>query len=225
MAAFSEEYNFQLLGDDMPANNPASVIYALDLFGTVAFAASGALAGIRKRMDLLGVIIMGMVTATGGGVVRDILLHDTPPFCFKNELYLYLAVLASIFVFFTPRNFERSHQAMLMFDAVGLGTFLVIGASKALAFNLGFMGVTIMGVMTATFGGLIRDILSNEIPIILQREIYATACIVGGSVLYLLHQFAVPERIELSISALLVIGIRVLAIMKGWHLPRAKSLS
>lgn len=176
-------------------------------------------------MDLLGVIVMGMVTATGGGVVRDILLHDTPPFCFKNELYLYLAVLASILVFLAPRKFERINQAMLLLDAIGLGTFLVIGTSKALSFNLGFMGATIMGVMTATFGGLIRDVLSNEIPMILQREIYASACVIGGAALYLFHQTGVAESIQLSVSAFLVIGIRCVAILKGWQLPRVETLS
>lgn len=198
-------------------------MYALDLLGTVAFAASGALAGVRRRMDLLGVIVLGIVTATGGGVVRDLLLSDTPPFCFKNELYLYLALAASIVVFLTPRSFERMRRAMLLLDALGLGTFLVIGTSKALAFHLGFMGAVIMGVMTATCGGLIRDVLSNEIPLILQREIYASACVAGGALFYLLYQAAVPTATNLTVSALVVITIRCAAILKGWELPRGKA--
>ena len=108
-------------------NHHIEIIYALDLLGTVAFAASGALAGVRRGMDLLGVIVLAIVTATGGGVMRDVLLNDTPPFCFKNELYLYLAVAASIAVFLAPRRFERMNHAMLLLDALGLGTFLVIG--------------------------------------------------------------------------------------------------
>jgi uncharacterized membrane protein YeiH len=197
-------------------------MYAFDLLGTVAFAASGALAGVRRRMDLLGVIVLGIVTATGGGVVRDLLLNDTP-FCFKNELYLYLALAASIVVFLTPRSFERMRRAMLLLDALGLGTFLVIGTSKALAFHLGFMGAVIMGVMTATCGGLIRDVLSNEIPLILQREIYASACVAGGALFYLLYQAAVPTVTNLTVSALVVITIRCAAILKGWELPRGKA--
>jgi len=198
-------------------------MYAFDLLGTVAFAASGALAGVRRRMDLLGVIVLGIVTATGGGVVRDLLLNDTPPFCFKNELYLYLALAASIVVFLTPRSFERMRRAMLLLDALGLGTFLVIGTSKALAFHLGFMGAVIMGVMTATCGGLIRDVLSNEIPLILQREIYASACVAGGALFYLLYHAAVPTATNLTVSALVVITIRCAAILKGWELPRGKA--
>ncbi|MBU5636919.1 trimeric intracellular cation channel family protein [Geomonas sp. Red69] len=201
-----------------------AIIYALDLLGTVAFAASGALAGVRRGMDLLGIIVLGIVTATGGGVIRDVLLNDTPPFCFKNELYLYLAVAASIAVFLTPRSFERMNRAMLLLDALGLGTFLVIGTSKALQFNLGLMGAIIMGVMTATCGGLVRDLLSNEIPLILQREIYASACVVGGALFYFLHQTTLPSQVNLTVSALTVITIRCTAIMKGWQLPRGQAL-
>lgn len=206
-------------------NNQADIIYALDLLGTVAFAASGALAGVRRGMDLLGVIILGIVTATGGGVMRDVLLNDTPPFCFKNELYLYLAVIASIVVFLTPRRFERMNRAMLLLDALGLGTFLVIGTSKALTFHLGLMGAVIMGVMTATCGGLVRDILSNEIPLILQREIYASACVVGGALFYFLHQAGFSSSVNLTVSALVVIAIRCTAIVNGWQLPRRRALS
>jgi uncharacterized membrane protein YeiH len=154
--------------------------------------------------------------------MRDVLLNDTPPFCFKNELYLYLAVIASVVVFLTPRSFERMNRAMLLLDALGLGTFLVIGTSKALSFHLGFMGAVIMGVMTGTCGGLVRDLLSNQIPLILQREIYASACAVGGALFYLLNQAQVPSWINLLVSATIVIAIRCAAIVKGWELPRGR---
>ena len=205
-------------------NNQAEIIYALDLLGTVAFAASGSLAGVRRGMDLFGVIVLGIVTATGGGVIRDVLLNDTPPFCFKNEIYLYRAVAASVAVFLAPRSFGRMNRAMLLLDALGLGTFLVIGTSKALQFQLGLMGSIIMGVMTATCGGLVRDILSNEIPLILQREIYASACVVGGALFYFLHQTDLPHSVNLTVSAAAVIAIRCAAIVKGWQLPRGQAL-
>lgn len=205
-------------------NQQAVIMYTLDLLGTVAFAASGALAGVRRRMDLLGVIVLGVVTATGGGVMRDVLLNDTPPFCFKNELYLYLSVAASVVVFLTPRSFERMNRAMLLLDALGLGTFLVIGTSKALNFHLGFMGAVIMGVMTGTAGGLVRDLLSNQIPLILQREIYASACVAGGALFYFLHEAGVPSSLNLTLSATVVIAIRCAALVRGWQLPRGRSL-
>lgn len=196
------------------------MLYFLDLLGTVAFAASGALTGVRKQMDLLGVVMLGIVTATGGGVLRDVLMHDLPPFCFKNELYLYLAVGTSLIVFITPRRFERQRNLLLMLDALGLGTFAVIGTTKALTYHLGFMGAIIMGVMTATCGGLVRDVLCNDIPLILQREIYATACIIGCTVLYIMNLYSLPQTLSLTISAALVIAIRSAAILRGWHLPR-----
>lgn len=197
------------------------MLYFLDLLGTIAFAASGALAGVRKQMDLLGVIVLGIVTATGGGVLRDVLMNDLPPFCFKNELYLYLAIVTSLIVFITPSRFEQRRNLLLMLDALGLGTFAVIGTMKALTYHLGFMGAIIMGVMTATCGGLVRDVLCNDIPLILQREIYATACIVGCTALYVMSMYStVPQAASLTISASIVITIRCAAILRGWQLPR-----
>jgi len=122
--------------------------------------------------------------------------------------------------FLRRRTLSDSEKEMLLLDALGLGTFLVIGTSKALAFKLGFMGSILMGVVTATCGGMLRDVLSNEIPLILQREIYASACVAGGAGLYLMHQAGFPEPVRLTVAALLVIAIRVAAILKGWQLPR-----
>jgi uncharacterized membrane protein YeiH len=197
------------------------MLYYLDLLGTVAFAASGALTRVRKQMDLLGVVMLGIVTATGGGVLRDVLMNDLPPFCFKNEMYLYLAIGTSLLVFISPRRFEQRRNLLLMLDALGLGTFAVIGTTKALTYHLGFMGAIIMGVMTATCGGLVRDVLCNDIPLILQREIYATACIIGCTALYVMSLYSsLPQAVALTASAAIVIGIRCAAILRGWQLPR-----
>ena len=196
------------------------MLYFLDLLGTTAFAASGALTGVRKQMDLLGVVMLGVVTATGGGVLRDILMNDLPPFCFKNEMYLYLAIGTSLLVFISPRRFEQQRNILLMLDALGLGTFAVIGTTKALTYHLGFMGAIIIGVITATFGGLVRDVLCNDIPLILQREIYATACIIGCTALYVMILYSFPQTAALTVSAAIVIGIRCAAILRGWQLPR-----
>jgi uncharacterized membrane protein YeiH len=116
-------------------NSPMDIVSALDLLGTAAFAASGALMGVRKRMDLLGVIVLGVVTATGGGVVRDLLLNDAPPFCFKNEFYLYLSFGFAIIVFLAPGRFERIRKEMLLLDALGLGTILLSATPKPLPSN------------------------------------------------------------------------------------------
>jgi uncharacterized membrane protein YeiH len=199
-----------------------NLLYLLDLLGTAAFAASGAWAGIRRKMDLLGVLVMGLVTATGGGTLRDLLLGDTP-FVFQDETYLYLATVVSLAVFFFHRKIGFLHNPLFYFDAVGLGTFVVIGTGKAIAFHMGFGGSVILGVMTATAGGIIRDILANEIPLILRREIYASACLAGATLLFLLHRFGFPETSAFLASALTVIALRLLAIHFNWSLPRAQT--
>ena len=197
-----------------------NLLYALDLLGTAAFAASGAWAGVRRDMDLFGVVLLGLVTANGGGTVRDLLL-GAPPFILKNETYLYLSLIISLLVFIFHHKMEFLHHPLQYFDAVGLGTFVVIGTGKALDYHIGFFGSVMMGVLTATAGGMIRDILSNQVPLVLQREVYASACLAGGALLYLLHLTALPGNVSLVVSAVVVTGVRLLAIQKGWSLPRA----
>ena len=203
-----------------------SFLYSLDLLGTAAFAASGALAAIRREMDLFGVLMLGLVTACGGGTVRDLMLGDTPPFIFKDETYLYLSATVSLLVFVFRNHLEFLHHPLHYFDAVGLGTFVVIGTGKALEFKLGLFGSVMMGVMTATAGGMIRDLLSAQVPMVLQREVYASACLVGGTMLYLLQRHTtIPQTWALLASALLVIAMRLLAIRYNWALPRANEFN
>lgn len=198
-----------------------TTLYALDMLGTAAFAASGALAGVRRGMDLFGVLVLGIVTATGGGTLRDLLMGDTPPFIFKDETYLYLSVAVSIAVFIFHRHLDILANPLLFLDAVGLGTFVVIGASKALEFKFGFVGTIMMGVMTATAGGMVRDLLSSQVPMVLQREVYASACIAGAALLYLLDRTTVPVPWSLLAAAMTVTVIRLLAVRYNWSLPRA----
>ncbi|PLX85868.1 MAG: hypothetical protein C0618_09790 [Desulfuromonas sp.] len=199
-----------------------SLLYLLDLLGTAAFAASGAWAGVRREMDLFGVMVLGMVTAIGGGTLRDILLHDMPPFCLKNETYLWLSTFISLLVFAGHRHLGRLQNPLLYCDAVGLGTFVVIGTGKALSFGLGPFGAVLMGVMTATAGGLVRDVLSNRIPLILNKEVYASACLVGAGLMVLLHRLGVVHELNLILSASCVILLRIFAIRKNWSLPHAE---
>ena len=198
-----------------------TVLYFLDLLGTAAFAASGALAGVQRRMDLLGVVVLGLVTAVGGGTIRDVLLGAVPPFCFNDENYLYLSIVVALLVFYFHHSLDFLHRPLLYFDALGLGTFLVIGTGKALKYNAGFLVAVMMGVVTATAGGVVRDVLSDQVPFILQKEIYATACIVGGILYYALYQVGVNESLTAVIAALVVVVIRVIAIHRHWSLPVA----
>ena len=199
-----------------------SVLYFLDLLGTAAFAASGALAGVQRRMDLLGVVVLGLVTAVGGGTIRDILLGAVPPFCFTDENYLYLSIVVGLFIFYFHHSLDFLHRPLLYFDALGLATFLVIGTGKALKYDAGFLVAVMMGVMTATAGGVVRDVLSDQVPFILQKEIYATACIFGGILYWFLYKLGLNESLIAVIAALFVFVIRVTAIHRHWSLPVAK---
>lgn len=201
---------------------PVNLLYALDLLGTAAFAISGALAGVQRRMDLLGVVILGLVTAVGGGTLRDVLLGSFPPFCFKDETYLYLSIALALAVFFLHHSLDFLHKPLLYFDAIGLATFLVIGTGKALAYDTGFVAAVMLGVMTATAGGVVRDVLSSQVPFILQKEVYATACIIGGVVYYGFDRMGLDGNSTALISAFTVLVIRLMAIQRNWSLPVAR---
>ncbi len=190
-----------------------SILYALDLVGTCAFAVSGALAGVYKKMDLYGVIVLGLVTAVGGGTLRDTLIGRTPPFIFSDYNYLLLAVSASLLVFHFHRLVERNQRLLLFMDALGLGTFTVIGASVALEAQIGYPGAVLMGIMTATAGGMVRDLL--------RREIYASACLAGGIFFCLFDMAGMPRGVNLLVAGGVVFLIRYCAISWGWRLPRA----
>jgi uncharacterized membrane protein YeiH len=181
-----------------------NVIYILDLIGTAAFAASGAWVGVRKHMDLFGVLVLGAVTAVGGGTLRDLLLGDIPPFSLKDETYIYIAIVASLVVF-----------------ANRVGTFVVIGTTKALDFQLGLLGAVLMGVMTGTAGGVIRDLFANQVPLIFRREIYASACVAGGVLLVALEALEAGRQAAALLAAGTVITVRLLAIHYDWALPKS----
>lgn len=197
-----------------------TVLYALDLTGTAAFAASGAWVAVRRRMDLFGVLVLGLVTAVGGGTLRDLLVGALPPFSLQNEIYLYLSIAASLAVFAGRNRFPAVERPLLILDAVGLGTFAVIGTTKALDFGLGFLGAALMGVMTCTAGGVMRDVLANQVPLILRKEVYASACLAGSLLLVLLEHLGAPRPTAALLAATTVITIRLLAIHFNWSLPR-----
>jgi uncharacterized membrane protein YeiH len=197
-----------------------SILYILDLIGTAAFAASGAWAAVRSRMDLFGVLVLGLVTAVGGGTLRDLLVGALPPFSLRDETYLYVAIIAALMVFLTRQRFQAMERPLLVLDAVGLGTFVVIGTTKALDFHLGFLGAALMGVMTCTAGGVIRDVLANQVPLILRKEVYASACLAGSLLLVALETSGVSRPAAALLSAITVVVLRLLAIQYKWSLPR-----
>ncbi|MEF3254891.1 MAG: trimeric intracellular cation channel family protein [Deferribacterales bacterium] len=199
-----------------------SLLYILDLLGTVAFAISGALAGVRKDMDLYGISVLSLVTAVGGGTLRDVLVGRIPPFIFVDYNYILLSLLSAILVFFFYRKVERGMKTLLIMDALGLGVFTVIGVKIGIDFQIGFIGSIFMGVMTGTVGGMIRDILQGEIPLVLKKEVYASASLLGGVIYYLLSFVVNYETFNIAFSIIVVFTIRILAIFKNWNLPKPK---
>jgi len=198
-----------------------TVLYVLDLIGTAAFAASGAWVAVRCRMDLFGVLVLGLVTAVGGGTLRDLLVGDLPAFSLQDETYLYISIAAALAVFACRNRFQAVERQLLILDAVGLGTFVVIGTTKALDFQLGFLGAALMGVMTGTAGGVVRDVLANQVPLILRKEVYASACLAGSVLLVALEYLGASRPTAALLAAATVIILRLLAIQYNWSLPRS----
>ncbi|MDY0136762.1 MAG: trimeric intracellular cation channel family protein [Thiomicrospira sp.] len=194
------------------------VISVLDLIGTVVFAVTGLLAASRKQLDLFGAIVIAMVTAIGGGTLRDLIL-DVPVFWLVETLYIYLIVFSALFVFIYVRYFVVPIRFLLWLDAMGLAVFTVIGAQKAFDMGLSDPVVIMLGVMTGVVGGVIRDVLVGEVPLIFRKEIYATASFLGASVL-LLGFYWLPSREWAIVLAIVVVfGLRVWAIHTNYALP------
>jgi len=198
------------------------LLYLFDLLGTFAFAISGAVAGVRKNFDLYGIIVLALVTAVGGGTIRDVLVGRIPPFIFTDINYFLISIAAALITFFFHKYVEKKYKLLLIMDAIGLGVFTVIGISVGLQYNIGYFGAVVMGVMTGTFGGMIRDVLQKEVPLVLQKEIYASACIIGGIVFVVFDILKINNVLNVAISGVAVFLIRFVAIQKNWHLPKAK---
>jgi uncharacterized membrane protein YeiH len=194
----------------------AAVTGVLDLLGVGVFAITGALVASRKQMDLVGFAFLGTVTGIGGGTVRDLVLGQTPVFWVKDPVYLIVCVACSAIVFIAA-HIPRSRLVLLVWlDAVGMSLFCVLGAEKALAH--GPVVAATMGVVTAVMGGMIRDILGGESPVILRREIYATAAL-AGAVTYLLALLIVPRDPAVLAGFAAAFGLRGLALKNRWSLP------
>jgi uncharacterized membrane protein YeiH len=197
-----------------------TVAEIINIGGTFSFAVSGAFAAMQKRFDVFGVLIIAFATSVGGGTLRDILLGDTPVFWLKNPRYslliLFTAVLAMIFW----KKIKSLKITLFLFDSLGLGFFTIIGLQKGLAFNLSPGICVALGTVTGCFGGIIRDILLNNIPLIFRKEIYATACIVGCLVFLLLRYLGVEASIVKIASVSVVFLIRIIAVRFNLTLPR-----
>jgi uncharacterized membrane protein YeiH len=200
----------------------AHLLLALDLAGTALFAAEGASVALHAGLDLLGLLVLAMVTAVGGGIVRDLLLGDTPPSSIRDWRYLFTALLAGITVFFLHSITHIENASLItVLDAAGLSLFAVAGATKALGFSLHPLLATVMGGITAVGGGAIRDVLINRVPIVLRGDIYATAALSGAAVTVLCLKLKVPPPLASGLGVASCFVLRMTAVHFQWNLPVA----
>jgi uncharacterized membrane protein YeiH len=193
---------------------------ALDWLGVIVFAISGALVASRKQMDVVGFALLSTVTGIGGGTLRDLLLGQGPVFWVHEPVYLIVCVIASGAVFVTAHIPKSRYRVLLWFDALGLALFAVTGTERALLAGSGPVVAVAMGVITATFGGIIRDVLGNESPVVLSREVYVTAALVGATTFVVLSGFGLGRESVLGAGLLAGLIVRGMALRWGWSLPR-----
>ena len=207
------------------------LIYALEIIGAAAFAVSGAMAALEREADIFGVIFLAVVTALGGGVIRDLLLGVTPPKMFVSYVYLAVAAVAALVVFadaYIRREKYRKHRDKLdsinnMFDAVGLAVFTVSGMNTAMQQSDNVLLILVLGMSTFVGGGMLRDMMINKMPKVLRKRVYAVASLLGGGVYYGLFALGVHETIAAVSGMVVIIALRVLATVYKWNLPAIRS--
>lgn len=207
------------------------LIYALEIIGAAAFAVSGAMAALEHDADIFGVIFLAVVTALGGGVIRDLLLGLTPPKMFVSYVYLAVAALAALVVFadaYIRREKYRKHRDKLdsinnMFDAVGLAVFTVSGMNTAMQQSDNVLLILVLGMSTGVGGGMLRDMMINKMPKVLRKRVYAVASLLGGGVYYGLFALGMHETIAAVSGMAVIIALRVLATVYKWNLPAIRS--
>ena len=193
--------------------------FAIDILGTIAFAISGVLVAMEKKLDLFGVLIIAFVTAVGGGTLRDMLIGNTPVIWMRESVYIFTILGTVIFAILFVKQLKYLRKTLFLFDTIGIGLFTMVGIEKGLSAELMPIMCIILGTITASFGGVIRDILCNEIPVIFHKEIYATACILGGVSYFLLIQLPIDGAYAYIAAILIIILVRILAVRFHIALP------
>lgn len=202
----------------------AGTLLALDLLGTFVFALSGGAAAVKERLDLFGVLVLSFAAASAGGIMRDLLIGAVPPAAISDWRYLGASLLAgSIIFFWVPRSerLRKLHNLVLIFDAAGLALFAVTGTQKALGYGLNPVMAALLGMLTGIGGGMLRDVLVAQVPIVLRAELYAVAALAGAVVVVVGHVLNFPPAMTAIAGAVLCLGIRLIAIRRGWRLPVA----
>jgi uncharacterized membrane protein YeiH len=203
---------------------PADVfIYILDLFGTMAFAVTGAFKAIEHKSDIVGIIILATITGVAGGTIRDIVLGRFPPNSIIDPSYVVITVITGVVLFFLYSKLKKHWNVFLKFDAIGLGVFTIIGATFAYnLFGLNFLAMALAGMLTAVGGGILRDVFVNQIPIVFVKELYASASFVGVIVFYFILVVGADLYIASIAGIAIVTGLRLVAMKYNWNLPKVK---
>ncbi len=195
-------------------------IKTIEILGTVSFAISGTFAAMQRRLDPFGVLIIAFVTSIGGGTLRDLLLGDTPVAWMRDVNYCLLILLTSIATIFFKTHIKKFKVTLFLFDSLGLGLFTMLGIQKGIAFGLGPGICVALGTITGCFGGVIRDTLLNTIPLIFHKEIYATACILGGVLYYTLTYFDFTDNVATIVVIAFIFILRILVVRFKLALPK-----
>lgn len=193
--------------------------YIIDILGTIAFAISGVLVAMDKKLDVFGVFIIAFVTAVGGGTLRDLLIGIRPVGWLNAPMHLLIILVTVFLTIIFVKQLKYIRKSLFLFDTIGIGLYTMVGVEKGLEAELSPIMCVALGTITACFGGVIRDILCNEIPVIFRKEIYATVCILGGLVYFLLIQFPINNTIAHSMAIITIIAMRIIAVRFKISLP------
>lgn len=200
-------------------NDAYTLTLILDLAGTFVFALSGAMAGVKHRLDIFGVLVLSFAAANSGGIARDILIGATPPAAIADWRYIAVTIPAGVVTFYWFRVIDKISNSVLVFDAAGLALFAVAGATKSLAFHLNPFAAALLGMLTGIGGGIARDILLAEVPVVLRSEVYAVAALAGSTTVVIGTALRLGSSAVSAAGGMLCFGLRLLAIYRGWRLP------
>jgi uncharacterized membrane protein YeiH len=201
-------------------------LLVLDLVGTFVFALSGAVVGVKRRLDIFGVLVISFAAASAGGITRDLLIGSVPPAAIRDWRYIAASVLAGllIFIWFPRRQrWSRVRNFVLLFDAAGLALFAVSGTQKAIGYGLNPVVASLLGMLTGIGGGMVRDVLVAEVPQVLRSDLYAVAALAGAIVVVIGHQLHIAPGVAAVLGAVICFGLRLFAIRRGWQLPVARA--
>ena len=201
------------------------LLMVLDLGGTFVFAISGAVAAVKHKLDIFGIMVLAFAAGNAGGITRDVLIAAVPPAAIADWKYLGVSVLAGLVVFFWYPLIARLSNPVLWFDAIGLAFFAVAGTQKALLYGLNPVMAALLGMLTGIGGGMVRDVLVNQIPTVLRADLYALAAFAGATVVVGGHLLVLPAVATAIVGGVLCFALRYMAIEHGWHLPAARRLS